>query len=87
MRYWLAHFGLIGMSVAFLVHFSMLVKYQELTIREPNPYILWAEIALLTFFLTLGIMNTVAMAKREGKWHDRPHRHNGSNPARLLLPP
>ena len=65
MRYWLAHFGLIGMSVAFLVHFGMIAKEGQVTIQEPNKAILYSEIALISFFLLLGITNIGKMAKNE----------------------
>jgi len=65
---------LIATTTALLWHFCMIVKYGEFFIQEPNPYILWGEIGLLSLILGAAItMYFVSI-----KWRRELSREGGS---------
>jgi len=68
-RWYFTNMLLIGQAIAFLVHFSWIVRYGGVTIMEPNPVMLWAEIAALVGILTLGVTN-IMIGERRRK-HDK----------------
>ena len=54
MKHALAASMLIGMSLAFLVHFALIVHYGAVEIKEPSLFILIAEIVGLFFIFGYG---------------------------------
>ena len=53
------HCLVIGMGIALLVHLSLVKKYGESRIVEPNSSILNAEIALLAVIILFGISQLI----------------------------
>lgn len=64
MREWLANGIVIGLSLAFLVHFSLIVKYGKLLIQEPNPIMLGFEIVMMAGFIAFAIFNMIKIVRR-----------------------
>ncbi len=60
---------LVALSVAFLWHFSNIVRFGRMYIQEPNPVILYTEIILLLSIATWGIWRVVRFLRdiAEGK--------------------
>jgi len=54
---------LAGLAIAFLVHFGLIVKYDQVLIQEPNPWILATEVALFVGCLALAAYNLVRLNK------------------------
>jgi hypothetical protein len=55
---------MVCLASAFLVHFGMIVKYKQVLIHEPNIYILWLEIVLITAIMVFGIVNMVKLIRK-----------------------
>lgn len=47
MQYFLANIIVIGLSIAFLAHFGLIVYHRQVVISEPHPVILILEIKAL----------------------------------------
>ena len=56
---------IIGMALAFLWHFSNIVRYGSIYIQEPNPVILWGEIIFLIGVLLYGLYLFIEVIRRE----------------------
>lgn len=59
MRIWLTNILLLALAIAFLVHFSLILLYSEITIGEPNLLILGPEIggmAIIAIFATVNLV-------------------------------
>ena len=59
MREWITNLLLIGISIAFLVHFIMIKIYGSVVISEPNKLILGLEIVGFIAIIGFGIWNIV----------------------------
>jgi len=55
MKIALASASIMGMSSAFLWHFSNILRYGQHVIQEPNIVILWSEIGLLIGVFLFGV--------------------------------
>jgi hypothetical protein len=56
-RYFLANVVIIGLSVAFLAHFSLIAYYGQLVIREPHPIVLVLEMTGLIGLIVFAALN------------------------------
>jgi hypothetical protein len=56
-RYFLANVVVIGLSVAFLTHFSLIAYYGQLIISEPHPVILVLEMTGLIGLIVFAALN------------------------------
>ena len=56
-RYFLANVVVIGLSVAFLAHFSLIAYYGQLVIREPHPVVLVLEMTVLIGLIVFATLN------------------------------
>jgi len=65
MREGLANIIVIGLSVAFLLHFSLIAIHGTILIQEPCPYILIAEMVMMIGFIAFAIYNMTKI--RRGK--------------------
>ena len=54
---------IIGLAMAFLVHFCLIAKYGQQTIQEPNLAILGAEITLMIGLIAFGVSGIVKYYK------------------------
>jgi len=59
MREIVANALVIGLSVAFLWHFSLIVIYGAFITREPNTLILGLEIAMMVGFIIFASLNII----------------------------
>lgn len=50
---------IIGLGAAFLAHFILIAVYGNIQIQEPNPYILYSEIALMILVIAYGVYFTI----------------------------
>ena len=50
----LAGLIIMGLGLAFLVHFALIAYYGSVRIQEPNALILWLEIAFLAAIFSYG---------------------------------
>ena len=66
MRYFLANIIVIGLSIAFLAHFGLIVYHREVVISEPHPVILILEINGLIGLIVFASLNLV----RQDPWWD-----------------
>ena len=62
-REYITNVLLIGLSVAFLIHFLLIVCYGEFYVREPNILILGLEVVGLTIILVFAIKNIAGRLK------------------------
>ena len=67
MREYFSNAIIIGLAMAFLVHFCLIAKYGQQTIQEPNFAILVAEITLMIGLIAFGILGIVKYYKQENK--------------------
>ena len=58
-RHVLANIIVIGLSLAFLVHFGLIAYYGQVVISEPHTVILALEIIGLTGLIVFGFVNLV----------------------------
>ena len=65
MREWLTNTIIIGLSIAFLLHFSLMAIYGKILIQEPNHYILITEMVMMIGFIAFAIYNMTKI--RRGK--------------------
>ena len=65
MREVLAYLMVIGMSSAFLWHFSCIIRFKTYTIQEPSQIALISEIILFSACLIYGIVNFVRLMRRK----------------------
>ena len=65
MREWLTNTIIIGLSIAFLLHFGLIAIHGAILIQEPNLYILIAEMVMMICFITFAIYNMTKI--RRGK--------------------
>ena len=56
---------IIGMALAFLWHFSNIVRYGSYYIQESNPVILWFEIIFFIGVLLYGLYLFIEVIRRE----------------------
>ena len=59
MRYFLANIIVISLSIAFLVHFSLIAYYGQVVISEPYPVILALEMIGLVGLIVFACLNLV----------------------------
>lgn len=57
MRVYFTNVLMIALSVAFLTHFALIVKYGGYQIQEPNMTILISEIAMFFGIIGFGVSN------------------------------
>lgn len=67
MREYFSNAIIVGLAMAFLVHFCLIVKYGQYTIQEPNLAILVAELTLMIGFIAFGILGIVNYLKKADK--------------------
>ncbi len=60
---------MLGLAMAFLGHFALIVHYGSILIQEPNKIILATEVMLLVTVIIYGIYNLVEII-REHKRHE-----------------
>ncbi len=61
LRWWMTNAIMLGLAVAFLAHFSSIVRYGSVTIQEPNPIILSFEIAGLVAVVVFAFLNFIKL--------------------------
>jgi len=54
----------IGLAVAFLVHFSLIICWGQVLIQEPNPVVLWLEVAGLVGILGFSVWDLIQESKK-----------------------
>ncbi len=59
LRWWMTNAIMLGMAIAFLVHFGFIVMYKTLTIQEPSLIILSLEIAGLVAIVVFAFLNLI----------------------------
>ena len=59
MRYFFANIIAISLSIAFLVHFSLIAYYGQVVISEPHPVILALEMIGLLGMIVFASLNLV----------------------------
>jgi len=64
MKQWITNFIVIGLALAFLVHFTMIAMWGQVLIQEPNTIILVLEIVGLIVIMGFAISNLVHIARR-----------------------
>ena len=64
MREGLANIIIIGLSVAFLLHFSLIAIHGTILIQEPCRIILYSEITMLVAFIGFAIYNLIKLGRR-----------------------
>ena len=57
MRYFLANIIVISLSIAFLVHFGLIIYHGQVVISEPYPVVLALEITGLIAFIIFAVLN------------------------------
>ena len=62
-REYITNVLLIGLALAFLIHFLLIVCYGEFYVREPNILILVLEIAGITAIIVLAVQNIIGGLK------------------------
>lgn len=55
---------MMGLAVAFLVHFAFIVRYGRFEIQEPSPVVLWLEVLFLLGIVAFGIYNAIKVLRR-----------------------
>ena len=63
MREGLANIIIIGLSVAFLLHFSLIAIYGTLLIQEPCKVILYSEITMFVVFIGFAVYNLIKLSR------------------------
>lgn len=61
---YLAALLVTGMAVFLLVHFGLIGYYKSIVISEPNPYIFWAEVAIMVVILAFGVYLAVRTLRK-----------------------
>jgi hypothetical protein len=64
MREGMANGLMLGLAIAFLWHFAMIVRYGQVLIQEPSPVVLWLEVVLLLGVAAFGIYNVIRVGRR-----------------------
>jgi len=72
MREGLAYSMVIGMSVAFIWHFSRIAKHGNVIIQEPHPVMLAFEIIMLCAFLVFGMVSLIKLLRGIYMAHGQP---------------
>lgn len=67
MREYFSNVLIIGLAMAFLVHFCLIAKNGQQIIQEPNLAILVAEITLMIGLIAFGFSGIVNYYKKWGK--------------------
>jgi len=62
-REYITNVLLIGLSIAFLIHFLLIVCYGEFYVREPNILTLALEVVGLTIIVVFAIKNIAGRLK------------------------
>ncbi len=61
LRWWMSNAIMLGLAVAFLVHFTKIALYGRIIIQEPNPIILSFEIAGLVAVVVFALLNFIKL--------------------------
>ena len=64
MREYLAYLFVIGLSAAFLWHFSLIATQGTVIIKEPSLAVLSLEIAMVVSFIAFAMVNMIRMFRR-----------------------
>lgn len=64
MKVFIAYVLVCALALAFLVHFIFIARYGRISIGEPNPFILWTEIAGLVVVLVFGVAGVIGEARK-----------------------
>ncbi len=61
LRWWMTNAIMLGLAVAFLVHFTKIALYGRMIIQEPNLIILSLEIAGLVAVVIFAFLNFIKL--------------------------